>query len=237
MKFPFFFFFFFVQNNNNILLREESEHYLLISTGGTPRRHIHWITTQHSQKRRELLNLSQRILSSNISHRRLEVHIKHVLEMLRGPHIRIVHQPDGTVAVRPRLDLRQANVPERERRQHLEKDRGPLLVREHNARLERAVGTRYYGLPGQHHEPGHVARVVLDSVREYVHPVETRGACACYRRRVAEIVGGDELGRSGRVVDCLARDVETEFREGELALGQGLRVRDDSGQVLFSDPR
>ena len=35
----------------------------------------------------------------------------------------------------PRLDLRQADVPKREHQQDLEQDRGPLVVREHIARM------------------------------------------------------------------------------------------------------
>ena len=70
----------------------------------------------------------------------------------------------------PRLGLRQANVPEHERQQDIKQDRGPLVMREHIAHLEWAVSVRYYGLSGQHDEPGHVPRVVLDSVDKYVHP-------------------------------------------------------------------
>ena len=35
----------------------------------------------------------------------------------------------------PRLDLHQADVPKREHQQDLEQDRGPLVVREHIARM------------------------------------------------------------------------------------------------------
>ena len=48
----------------------------------------------------------------------------------------------------PRLDLCQADVPERERQQDLEQDRGPLVMRKHIAHLEWVVGARYYGLSG-----------------------------------------------------------------------------------------
>ena len=69
-----------------------------------------------------------------------------------------------------RLNLRQVDVPEPEHRQDLEEDQGPLVVREHIARLEWAVGARYYGLLGQHDELGHVAQVVLDSVGKMFIP-------------------------------------------------------------------
>ena len=39
-----------------------------------------------------------------------------------------------------------------------------------NTLLEWAVGARYYGLWGQHDEPGHVARVILDSISKMFIP-------------------------------------------------------------------
>ena len=74
---------------------------MLISTGGAPRRHVHWITAQHSQEGREFLNLRECVLCSNLSHGSLEVHVEHVLEVLCGPYIGIIDQPDRTVTVRP----------------------------------------------------------------------------------------------------------------------------------------
>lgn len=88
----------------------------LIAPGRRPRGHIHRVASQDSQERRELLNLRQRVLCPNLRHGRFEVHIEQVLEMLRRPFVRIAHQPDRTVPVRPRLYLRQADVPEGEGR-------------------------------------------------------------------------------------------------------------------------
>jgi len=82
----------------------------------------------------------------------------------------------------PRLNLRQANVPECECWQDLKKDRGPLVMRKHIACLEWVVDARYYRLSGQHDEPGHVARVILNSVDEYVYPiVSSTASCTTLR--------------------------------------------------------
>ena len=68
----------------------------------------------------------------------------------------------------PRLDLRQADVPNVSIDRTLNKTEVPLLCA--NTLLEWAIGARYYGLSSQHDKPGHVARVVLDSVIEMFIP-------------------------------------------------------------------
>ena len=68
----------------------------------------------------------------------------------------------------PRLDLRQTDVPNASVDRTLNKTKVPLLCA--NTLLEWTVGARYYGLSGQHDEPGHVARVVLDFVVEMFIP-------------------------------------------------------------------
>lgn len=153
--------------------------------------------------------------------------------MLRRPDIRLVDKPDGNIMVRPRLDLRQADVPKRESRQHLEQNARAFLVREHDTRLERPVRPRYDRLTRQHHEPRDVTRVVLDPVREYLQPVDLRRTRARYRRGVSHVVRGDELRGSGGVVNRLTRDVEAELGERVLALSESLRVRDDAREELF----
>ena len=77
--------------------------------------------------------------------------------MLGRALVGIVDQPNRTVAVRARLDLGQADVPEREGGEDLEEDGGAFVVGEDDAGLEGAVGSGNDGLPGEHHEPGHVA--------------------------------------------------------------------------------
>lgn len=153
--------------------------------------------------------------------------------MLSRPDVSLVDEPDRDIVVRPRLDLRQANVPKRESREDLEQNARAFLVREHNTRLERPIRPRYDRLTRQHHKPRDVTRVVLDPVREYLQPVDLRGACARYRRGVADVVRGDELRGSGGIVDGLTRDVEAEFGERVLALSESLRVRDNAREELF----
>ncbi|RDX67084.1 hypothetical protein CR513_54080, partial [Mucuna pruriens] len=210
---------------------------LLISPGRNPGCHIHRVTPQDSQERRELLHLRQCILGPNLSHGSLKINVEQVLEVLRGSNVRIIHKPNRTVPVWPRLDLRQTNVPKRERGKHFEKHRSSLIVREHNARLERTVRARNDRLSRQHHESRHVARIVLNAVRHNVQPVKLRRARASDGRRVAEVVGGDELRGAGSVVDGLARHVDAEFRQCLLALRERLRMRYHAREEIFSDTR
>lgn len=107
---------------------------------------------------------------------------------------------------------------------------------EDDARLERPIRAGNDRLPSQHHEPSHVARVVLDPSLQDLQAVQVGGASRGNRSGVAEVVGGDEFGGAGGVVDGFARDVEAEFGQSQLTLSQSLRMRDDSVQVLFSDP-
>jgi hypothetical protein len=158
--------------------------------------------------------------------------------VLRCADVGVVDEADGAMAVRPALDLGEADVAEGEGGEHLEEHGGPfLVVREHDAGLEGAVGARHDGLPRQHHEPRHVAAVVLDAVGEHLHPVELGGAGGRDGGRVAEPVGGHVLGCAGRVVEGLAHDVEAHLGERVLALRQRLRVADDAGEALLAHPR
>ncbi|KAK3443826.1 hypothetical protein EUGRSUZ_B03894 [Eucalyptus grandis] len=206
----------------------------LISPGGTPWRHVHGIAPQDPEEGRELLHFGERVLGPDLRERRLEVDVEHVLEVLRRADVGVVDEPDGPVPVGPRLDLGQTDVPERERREHLEQHARPLVVREHDARLERPVRPRDDGLTRQHHKPGHVARVVLDPVRQDLEPVQLRRARARNRRRVAEVVRRDVLRGPGGVVHGLARRLRGQLRQGVLALGERLRVRDHAREVLHA---
>jgi hypothetical protein len=158
--------------------------------------------------------------------------------VLGRAHVGVVDEPDGAVAVWAALDLGEADVPEREGRQHLEEHRRALpVVREHDARLEWPVRSRDDGLPRQHHEPRHVPGVVLDAVREHLEPVQLGGAGGRDGGGVAEPRGGDVLGGGRGVVEGLAGDVEAHGVEGELALGERLRVGDDAGEEVPADAR
>uniref|UniRef100_A0A0E0GFS8 Uncharacterized protein n=1 Tax=Oryza nivara TaxID=4536 RepID=A0A0E0GFS8_ORYNI len=152
-------------------------------------------TAEHPEEGGELLYLRQRVLRPDLRHGRLEVDVEHVLEVLGRAHVGVVDEPDGAVAVWAALDLGEADVPEREGRQHLEEHRRALpVVREHDARLEWPVRSRDDGLPRQHHEPRHVPGVVLDAVREHLEPVQLGGAGGRDGGGVAEPRGGDVLG-------------------------------------------
>ena len=155
--------------------------------------------------------------------------------MLRGSNVRVIHQPNRTVPVRPRLDLRQTDVAKRERGKHFEKHRSSFVVCENNARLERTVRARDDRLSREHHKPRDVARIVLDSVRHHVQAVELRRSCARDGGGVAEVIRGDELGGAGGVVHGLARHVQAEFGESVLALRECLRMRNHSREELLSD--
>jgi len=157
--------------------------------------------------------------------------------VLGGADVGVVDEADGPVAVRPALDLGERDVPEGEGGEHLEEHGGALLVvREHDAGLERSVRARHDGLPRQHHEAGHVPGVVLDAVGQHLHPVQLGGAGRRDGGRVAEPVGGHVLGGARRVVERLADDVEAHGRERVLALRQRLRVAHHPGQALLAHP-
>ena len=181
------------------------------------------------------MDFCKRVLSPNFSHGSLEINVKQVLEVLRGSHVSVVDEPNRTVAVRPGLDLRQADVAKRKRGKHFEKDGGAFVVRENNAGFERTVGAGNDRLSGKHDEARHVARIVLDAVRHHVQAVELRGACARDGGGVAEVVSGDELRGAGGVVDGLARDVEAELGERVLALRERLRMRDYAREEVLAD--
>ncbi|GER57100.1 myb-like transcription factor family protein [Striga asiatica] len=206
--------------------------------GWGPRRHVHGVTAKYPKERGELLHLRQRVLRPRLRQRGLEINIKHVLEVLGRPHVCVVHKPYRPVAVGPRLYLGQADVAEGERRQHFEEDAGPLpLVREHDARLERPVRPRHDRLPGQHHKPGHVPRVILDPVPKHLQPVQLRRTRRRDRRRVPEPVRRDVLRRPRGVVNRLTRHRQSHLGQGVLALGKGLRVAYHAGEVLAPDAR
>eukprot|EP00268_Persea_americana_P058205 TRINITY_DN7020_c0_g1_i1.p2 TRINITY_DN7020_c0_g1~~TRINITY_DN7020_c0_g1_i1.p2 ORF type:complete len:320 (-),score=41.53 TRINITY_DN7020_c0_g1_i1:261-1220(-) len=139
--------------------------------------------------------------------------------------------------MRPALYLGKADVAKGEGRKHFEEHGRALVVREDYAGLEGPVRAWYDGLAREHHEPRHVARVVLDPVRKDLEPVQIRGTGASDSGRVAEAVGRNEFGRAGRVVHGLADDVEAELGEGQLALREGLGVADDAGEILLPDAR
>ncbi|KAF8039552.1 hypothetical protein BT93_B1922 [Corymbia citriodora subsp. variegata] len=189
---------------------------------------------QDPEEGRELLDLGESVLGPDLRERRLEVDVEHVLEVLRRADVGVVDEPDGPVPVGPGLDLGQADVPEGERREHLEQHAGPLVVREHDAGLERPVRPRDDGLTRQHHEPGHVARIVLDPVRQDLKTVQLRRPRARDRRRVAEVVRRDVLRGPGGVVHGLARRLWGQLRQGVLALGKRLRVGDHAREVLHA---
>jgi len=155
--------------------------------------------------------------------------------VLRGSHVGVIDEANRTVAVRPRLDLRQADVAKSKGGKHFEKHGGAFVVRENNAGLERTVGAGNDGLSGQHHEARHVARVVLDAVRHHVQSVELRRACARDGGGVAEVVSGYELRCAGGVVDGLARHVEAELGERVLALRERLRMRDYAREEVLAN--
>ncbi|WZZ19358.1 hypothetical protein YC2023_112447 [Brassica napus] len=144
--------------------------------------------------------------------------------MLRRPYVHIINKPDGTVVIRPRFNLRQADVPKRESRKYLEQHASAFLMREDDARFKRPISSRYDWITRQHNKARHVTRVILYPVFQNLQPVNLGGACARYRRRVVEIVGGDKLSGSRGVVHGLAGDVETELCECALALSETLRV-------------
>uniref|UniRef100_A0A804MGP4 Uncharacterized protein n=1 Tax=Zea mays TaxID=4577 RepID=A0A804MGP4_MAIZE len=199
--------------------------------------HVHGVAPEHPEEGRVLLDLGQRVLRAGLCEGRLEVDVEHVLEVLGGADVGVVDEADGAVAVRPALDLGERDVAEGEGGEHLEEHGGALpVVREHDAGLEGAVGARHDGLPGQHHEAGDVAGVVLDAVRQHLHPVQLGGAGGRDGGRVAEAVGGHVLGGAGRVVEGLADDVEAHGRERVLALRQRLRVAHHAGQALLAHP-
>ncbi|RWW61459.1 hypothetical protein BHE74_00031467, partial [Ensete ventricosum] len=106
-----------------------------------------------------------------------------------------------------------------------------------DAGLEGAVGAGDDGLPRQHHEPRHVAAVVLDPVRQHLQPVQLRRPGRRDCRRVPQAFAGHVLRGAGRVVEGLAGDVEAEASESELALGQRLRVAHHPGEVLLAHAR
>jgi len=62
--------------------------------------------------------------------------------MLRRADIRVVDEPNRPIPVRSGLDLRQADVSKRERRQNLEQHRRSFIVSEHDARFERPIRSR-----------------------------------------------------------------------------------------------
>jgi len=207
-----------------------------MSGGGRgPGCHVHRVTSQHSQEGGEFLNFSKRVLSPHFSHGSLKIDVEQVLEVLCGSHVCVINKPNGTVAVRPRLDLRQANVAKRKSGKDFEKHGGAFVVCENNARFERAVGAGDDGLSGQHHEARHVAWIVLDAIRHHVQAVELRRACARDGGGVAEVVCGDELRGAGGIVDGLARHVEAEFGERVLALRERLRMRDYAREEFLAD--
>lgn len=164
------------------------------------------------------MNLSEGVLCPNFRHRSLKIDVKQILEVFGGSFALIINHANRTATVRPRLDLRQANVPKRESRKHFKEHRSSFVVSEDDACFERPIRARNDRFARQHHEPRHVVWIVLDSVRQDLQTVELRGAGARDRRRVAEAVRGDELCGAGCVVDCLTRHVEAEFRERVLAL-------------------
>ncbi|CAL5090266.1 unnamed protein product [Urochloa decumbens] len=204
---------------------------------GVPRRHVHGVAAEHPEEGGELLDLGERVLRADVGHGRLEVDVEHVLEVLGGADVGVVDEPYRPVPVRPALDLGERDVAEGERREHLEEHRRAVgVVCEDDAGLERPVGARDDGLPRQHHEPRHVARVVLDAVGEHLEPVQLGGA----RRRdgggVPEVPVGDVLGGPRRVVERLARHVEAHGVERELALRERLGMRDDAGEEVPPHP-
>ena len=101
----------------------------------------------------------------------------------------------------PRLDLHQADVPKREHQQDLEQDRGPLVVREHIARMggrcEVLWPLRLAWRTGSHCSSHPWFR------RWDVHPIETRGACAgycggCWQQRTRPLPPCRQLPRMRR---------------------------------------
>ncbi|WVZ01165.1 hypothetical protein V8G54_027234 [Vigna mungo] len=203
--------------------------------GRGPGSHVHRVTSEHSQEGGEFLNFCKRVLSPHFSHRSLKINVEQVLEVLCGSHVSVIDKPNGTVTVRPRLDLRQADVAKRKCGKHFEKHGGAFVMRENNARLERTVGAGDDRLSGQHHEARHVAWIVLDAVCHHVQAVELRRPRARDGGGVAEVVCGYELGGAGGIVYGLSRHVEAEFGERVLALRERLRMRDYAREELLAN--
>jgi hypothetical protein len=201
------------------------------------RRHVHGVASQHPEEGGVLLDLGERVLRADVGHGRLEVDVEHVLEVLGRADVGVVDEPDGPVPVRPALNLGEADVAEGEGGEHLEEHGCALLVlREHDAGLEGAVGARDDGVPRQHDEARHVPRVVLDAVGEDLQVVEVGGARRGDGGGVPERGGRDVLGGARGVVEGLARHVEAHGVERELALRERLRVGDDPGEQVLAHP-
>lgn len=204
-----------------------------ISTKGA---HVHGVRAQDSQEVGELLKLRERVLRARIRHGSFEVDIEEIFKVFGGAEIRIVDHSERSITLRAALDLRQADVSEREGGENLKQNSSSFVMSENYRSFEGSIDARNNWLAGQHEKTRYIARVVLNAVRENVKAVYVGGASGGDGGGVAEVLLRHDLSGARGVVDGFARDFEAEMSERVFALREGLRMAYYAAEIFHPRP-